>query len=203
MRTLRPALAAVAILAAAQAMTSPAAHASVEAHCVARLVPLASMATAAAPELDCFGTFAESIGFATGGAVRLDPKADRQTQLAELEKALISVPMVGVPGVGVDLGIEVLDANVVAGIDYSDWHYEGSSLTWTAPGRCEGNIGYGSPTMPAGWNDVVSSARGYNGCAAFLHYEDEQYTGDVSSCTCYYIGDGMNDKTSSVQVYAG
>jgi hypothetical protein len=50
------------------------------------------------------------------------------------------------------------------------------------------------------WNDVISSSRGYNNCQ-LKHWEHANWegrsTGWLSSAS--YLGDAMNDETSSLQ----
>jgi len=194
---------AVIVAAAAMALPSLPATAlttgAVEQHCVARVFPQAAMK---APEIiRCFDSFAASVYFSTRGAVRLDPSASRSEQIAKLDEAAAGLPPVPVP-----VAVGELDAlgddNVRIGIDFSDYHYEGSTLTWMAASGCSSTVHWAWPAMPTGWNDVVSSARAYSGCTAWLHYQDNSYTGDVATCTCYYIGDAMNDQTSSEEWYS-
>jgi len=192
---------AVIVAAAAVALSSLPAMALptgvVERHCVARLFPQTAMK---APEIvKCFDSFAASVYFSTNGAVLLDPSASRAAQLEQLDAAKVGVPPVPVP-VGADF--DTIGADVQVGIDFSDYHYQGNSLTWMAPSGCSSTVHWATPTMPATWNDVVSSARAYSGCTTWLHYQDENYGGDVATCTCYYIGDAMNDQTSSEEWYS-
>jgi hypothetical protein len=85
----------------------------------------------------------------------------------------------------------------VLSIDYVNANYGGSSFIWYGGATCA-STSYAQPTMPSGWNDVVSSFRTYSGCLVD-HFENTYYGG---SSTGYwsshsYIGDAMNDRTSS------
>ena len=204
MKSSRPMLAAVALIATAQALLSPVARASAERHCVARLLSTTSVES---PKIvACFDTFTAAASFATDGRVQLDPNADRLAQVAQLDEALsaVQLPPTAPPGSS-GLGDSALNATnggeVVAGIDFADWHYEGNSLWWTAPSGCTG-ASWAAASMPSGWNDIVSSARGYSGCTTYLHYQHINYGGNVAFCTCYFIGSTMNDQTSSEEFYS-
>lgn len=90
----------------------------------------------------------------------------------------------------------------VIGINYSSPNYQGSSLVWVVNNTVGCNTGYSyvSPTMPSGWNDVVSSARTYGGCNNNPHYEHTYYSGAVLNCTCATMG-VMDNATSSEKWY--
>jgi hypothetical protein len=69
---------------------------------------------------------------------------------------------------------------ILIGTDYTDPNYAGSSMRWTAPTGCYYNGGrtsYGATSMPAGWDDVVSSTRTYSGCRATILYDQANYGG--------------------------
>ncbi|MFC6093038.1 hypothetical protein [Saccharothrix lopnurensis] len=88
-----------------------------------------------------------------------------------------------------DIGIQA----VLIGTDYTDPNYAGSSLNWTAPGACYYNgtrPSWGAPSMPAGWDNVVSSTRTYSGCKATMLYDYANY-GGISMVT------GCNSTTLS------
>ncbi|WP_447006708.1 hypothetical protein ACRAKI_09630 [Saccharothrix isguenensis] len=79
------------------------------------------------------------------------------------------------------------------GTDYTDPNFGGSSLNWTAPGGCYYNgtqPSWGASSMPAGWDNVVSSTRTYSGCKATLLYDYTNY-GGISMVT------GCNSPTLS------
>lgn len=70
--------------------------------------------------------------------------------------------------------------SILIGTDYTDPNYGGSSLNWTAPGACYYNGGrtsWSAPSMPAGWDNVVSSTRTYSNCKATLLYDATNYGG--------------------------
>lgn len=137
------------------------------------------------PTIDCFPTFAEAIEFATDGAITAGSAEELDQPMAEL-------------------GITAMVASsVLLGIEYKEVNYSGQSLLiYASSGSgCTSTRSYGYPTMPAGWNNVVSSARSYNGCRA-SHYDYTYYRGDRRLCwgSCMYMGD-MNNRTSSIRFH--
>lgn len=95
------------------------------------------------------------------------------------------------------------ESTVVIGVDYDTWHYIDvpSPKIWEAGTGCDPGHWWVMPNIGGQWNDRISSAKGYSGCVQFRHFEDENYAGALRNCTpnCYYIGDAMNDRTTSLQ----
>lgn len=87
------------------------------------------------------------------------------------------------------------------GIDYEHIDHGGASYWWYGTaGGCYNGQEYAVASMPAGWNDVVSSATGYNNCY-FEHYEHDNWGGTYVICTfdCpNMVTLNFNDKTSSL-----
>jgi hypothetical protein len=129
----------------------------------------------------CFDSFSDAVYAATGEAVRLAPTIQpghvTQEMLAPASQTVIS-------------------------IDYSQPNYQGSTLVWYVNNSYGCNTGwsYANPTMPSGWNDVVSSAHSYGGCNNNPHYEHTYYGGALIFCTCSTMG-VMDNQTSSEKWY--
>lgn len=134
------------------------------------------------PTIDCFPTFAEAVEFATGG----DLSADNP---AALERTLDASGMAPASSSWVLLGIE-----------YANTGYSGASLVLygSSGSGCGSSRTYGFPTMPTGWNNRVSSARSYAGCAS-SHYTLTSYRGSVRTCQggCSTLGT-LNNNVSSI-----
>ena len=169
MITNRRSLQAGIVLAAgllAGGLAAPAAHGAEPAslrlagggtHCVSASVPAGS--TAVAGPATCFGSFAEAISFATGGAVRLPAGAHTVTQ-QQLDAGRARL-MVEQPNVA---------SSVLLGISYWDTGWTGS--TWMHTGS------YGCDTDPdvdwqnagplvgpgGGWDNQIGSAVAYSNC---------------------------------------
>jgi hypothetical protein len=149
-------------------------------HCVTMVQPMRpGEHPAPAASVRCFARFDNAIAYATGGAVRIDAQHSRALEPKELA---------------------VTSSTTVIGVDYRDSGFSGSTLTTTTshtPG-CTDGTSFGSSSMPGGWNDVVSSAIGYQGCNSFRHYEHTSFGGALYTCTCSSMSI-MNDRTSSEQ----
>ncbi len=150
-------------------------------HCVLEIDPIRPGESASQVRpVGCFATFSEAISAATRGAVRLPPDIGPDEVTPEM--------------------LAPAQSNIVIGIDYWDSNFRGQSLVWETPhtAGCSDGSTYGSPGMPPGWNDEVSSARSYAGCNHYYHYEHTNWTGAVLDCggSCATMG-VMNDQTSS------
>lgn len=159
-------------------------------HCVARMNsrgpesadPPSAIQAEPAP-MTCFGTFAEATSFATGGSVKL-PADARPESLTDEQ---LSPPS--------------LTATYVLGVVYADSGFRGGSLSFTDTSTCASGS-KSRPHMPSEWNDKVSSARAFAGCNHFYLYQHSSYDGARIDCgtECRYVGDAMNDRTSSVKL---
>lgn len=136
----------------------------------------------------CFETFAEAAAFATQGRVSLPSDARPQDLWPEL-----------LPSAG----------PYVIGIEYENKVFGGRSLTITYEFPCAvGNVYLNSMPLerqpiwpwPYDWNDKISSARAFSGCNHSYHFEHVNFGGAVADCGtgCSYIGDALNDRTSSI-----
>lgn len=171
---------------------------------VASVPALASAAVAAAPPVRagthcvvaagngaprCFGTFPEAVAAATGGRVRTAPATPRA---AAADPAFTAAIEDGA----------VTAAAVVVGIEYVDASYGGATLTLTAPGRCDDSMDadWFFPSLPAGWNDRITSFRSYNNCAQQL-FRGASMTGGALTgilVSTPNVGAPANDQASSV-----
>ncbi len=89
-------------------------------------------------------------------------------------------------------------SSVLVGIEYSSSGYGGSSLALygSSGSGCYGGVTYGFSSLPGGWNNVISSAQGFNGCDG-RHYDATGYGGSFVDCTCSSMG-AMDNRTSSI-----
>jgi len=167
-------------------------------YCVVDLSPDA----ARAPEENrrCHSTFTDAIADATGGRVtdapattelaRDDADLDlRIDQAAEPDTVTDGSPFAAAPA----------RSPYVLSIEYSARDYGGDAHIFTATAGCN----------PGGWqneyvgnlaNDVISSFRTFSGCKV-RHFEHRDFEGaslDYQESQAY-IGDAMNDQTSSLR----
>lgn len=93
-------------------------------------------------------------------------------------------------------------ATYIIGQVWADDNYTDASWTFTASGDCDTNadVDWNVGSMPSGWNDRVTSFKSYGLCATKI-WENTNYGG--ASLGFYvnrtYVGDAMNDRTSSIQ----
>jgi hypothetical protein len=192
----------IALVAGTLAITeSPAgaapAAAARPAHCVLRPTP-----EGAAPVgVVCLATFRAAISVATGGRVA-DAPLDARAALADPGfTARLTARAAG--GVAPDGG-SVTDSSLVLAIDYSDASFSGSTLTLTGATACDNSsdvdVQYGS--LPGGWNDQISSFRGFNLCEQVL-YRDVNFVGVLTGTigTTGWVGSGANDLASSIRLF--
>jgi hypothetical protein len=161
-------------------------------HCYALLSPIRdnSDESSRMVEMACFDTFSQAIHAATGGRVQLDPSTRPEDVTEEL---LNRVERTGIPA-----------AQVVIGIDWDYTYYGGSSYTWVVSETgCTPSIQYSVSSMPAGWNDRVSSAKAYSNCK-FYHYRDANFGGPYVICNpnCATMGSLDNATSSEKWIYS-
>jgi hypothetical protein len=152
-------------------------------HCVVQIEPFQPGQTASkVSEPACFDNFSDAIFAATGGAVRLP---------LSIEPGEVTEDMLVPP--------EPRSSTVI-GIDYSESGFSGSTLTWTTsnPDGCSDGTIYMQPSMPSVWAKEVSSARSYQGCARYYHYDYANYGGSALDCgySCSTMG-AMDNQTES------
>lgn len=90
--------------------------------------------------------------------------------------------------------------NPLLGIEYYDSGYHGATLTLygTSGSGCYSGTTYGFRSLPSGWNDEISSAKGYSNCWGD-HYQNTGYSGVELVCKPNCSGfSAMNDRTSSI-----
>ncbi len=160
-------------------------------HCYSLLSPISNNSDESLIiESSCFDTFTEAIYSATRGRVLLDPSIRPEDITNEM---LESMEDPGIPG-----------AQVVIGIDWDYTNYGGSSYIWVvSQSGCSPSIHYQVSSMPAGWNDRVSSAKAYSNCS-FNHYRDTNFGGPYLVCNpnCSTMGSLDNATSSEIWLYS-
>jgi hypothetical protein len=140
----------------------------------------------------CFPTFAGVTSAISGGKVVLQSPSELTKEMArKLGQAASSVPQIS---------SAPADAVTVLGIVYDDVGYKGSTKQFLgASGDCAAGTGYSFASMPAGWNDRVSSFESLGRCRVTL-FDGTNFQGssygpmDRASIGALF----MNDRTSSV-----
>jgi hypothetical protein len=173
---LTAALATVAAPAYADATSSAAAS---KKHCVLD----AGSATPA-----CYATFPAAISAATRGLV----KAPATPAAAAAD-----------PSFATELAAAGTQAATwVVGVEWTNASWTGTSLTLRASGPCDNSLDadYVWNTLPAGWNDVITSFRSYNNCAQQLFRNTYRGGGSLTGIltSTPNVGAPANDQASSL-----
>ncbi|HVP20553.1 MAG TPA: hypothetical protein VMS73_01700 [Anaerolineaceae bacterium] len=161
-------------------------------HCYALISPVDENSGGASQMLEsaCFDTFSQAIKAATQGRVELD----QSITPADVTDAMLNTSENG----------SLPASQVIIGIDWDYTNYGGSSNIWAANDYgCSSSIQYGVTTMPSGWDDRVSSARGYSNCNYYYHYQNTSYGGAFIVCHtgCSSMGSLDNDTSSERWTY--
>lgn len=190
MNTRRPSLAATfsALLLAAVTIVPASAASPIPVkggqHCVVRLErPDQPNSAARIASEVCYGSFRDAVFVATEGRTVLPEGVGP----ADLTQAML-------PPAGAT-------TTVVIGVDYDNWHYDDSAGTriWEASSGCSSSLAWFVDDVGSTWANRISSAKAYNNCNRYEHYELKNRQGSLIPCTpnCYEMGI-MNDKTNSL-----
>jgi hypothetical protein len=177
------------IIAAAAAPTAAAGHAqpsnatSDGRHCTIRIEHVsADSAETRIVARTCFGTYAESLRYATRSRVAI-PDNITPDQVTD---AMVAT---GISDV------------VVIGTDYDAANYGSGTFTvnWETSGTCTSTRSWIVSDVGPTYNNHISSAKGYGGCHKFHHWELTGFGGAVLICqpNCPTMG-VMNNQTSSL-----
>jgi hypothetical protein len=183
--------------AAAQAAAVPATAGG--SHCVGFLTTPGS--TTPAPQPECFDTFAKALERASGGQLTEGPKNAADAMADPAFNAQVDTANATAERARAGGGFAAATVRTVVSIDYSGSSYGGSDYIWSGTnGNCSTrttDTDYILVSMPAGWDNVVSSYRAYANCWV-RHWENTSWTG---SSYGYYgsrssLG-AMDNETSS------
>jgi hypothetical protein len=136
-------------------------------------------------EPECFDTFSSAIAAATDGGVQLPPSA-----------TVDSVDEQTVNGSAAAL------VHPIIAFEYKNIAFDTRVLIVRSPdgrGCLPGRV-LGRRTLPAVANNDISAARAFAGCHHSFHFDLIRFHGANIDChtACSYIGDAMNDRTSSI-----
>lgn len=160
-------------------------------HCYALIAPIEEDGNGSSRIIkkECFANFADSIYAATNGRVQLD----RSIQPDEVTNEALNS----------NNGVNSSSSQVVIGIDWDSTNFAGSSYTWVVSGSgCSSSTQYSVSSMPSGWDNRVSSARGYSGCNYFYHYQNTNFGGSSVVCNTECATMGSLDNATSSEKWA-
>lgn len=155
-------------------------------HCVMMLNPIRpGEKSSEVVSYNCYSTFSQSISAATGGRIHLASSVRPQ----DVTRAMLQTG-------------ESPNTTFIIGIEYKDSNYKGDTLSYgTSSGGCSPYQSFGVTSMPAGWDNVISSVAGdLDYCYWTVLWENTNYGGarlNVAGSTSY-VGNAMNDQTSSI-----
>jgi hypothetical protein len=159
-------------------------------HCAARLQPVApkdahGVIRAKLVDMGCFGTFAEALSAATGGAVRV---AAGTTPAGLTERQLRASTNV------------VPNSNVLIGTEWDDSTYGGLSVSYSAPTACAGDDIWDVNYVGDNWNDRFESGKGFGGCDHNRKFGAADFAGTSIVCTPNCADYGvLQNKVSSLR----
>ena len=142
-------------------------------------------ATGTAP-MRCFATFDEALKASGAQLTQGSKNTQSASDPAATERAGVAAA-----------------ATYVLSIDYTGSNYTGNALIWTGPSPCTTrttDVDYQIPSMPAGWDNVISSYKTYANCWG-KDWENTNYTGASVGYngSRSYIGAALDNRTSSEQ----
>src|SRR5574340_410970 len=112
----------------------------------------------------CFENFSEALQEATNGRVTLDSSIKPN----EVTNDILNSFSDG----------DIANQQVVIGIDWDYTNFGGSSYTWVVTtSGCSSSVSYNIPTMPFGWDNRVSSSKGYSNCNNYYHFQNTNFGG--------------------------
>jgi hypothetical protein len=149
----------------------------------------------------CFDTFTAALAEATGGRIDDAPATADEASTDEQLDARIDAPFVGELTFGVEPKEPVKE--FVLSIEYAARDFGGSANIFTGSSGCtaaDDTVDFSVAFVGNDWNDIISSFRTFSGCRV-KHYEHRDFGGASLpyQTTQDYIGDAMNDQTSSLQ----
>jgi hypothetical protein len=166
-------------------------------YCATKATPLGEATKTSTADSQCFGTRGEALAVAMGdaGYARL---SDSQALALTAEGGALNKPLA-------ENALAAQTATPLIGIDFTDWHYLGASnYIYNFPNGCQTGP-YTINNEPLGWDESISSSIlvATGGCSHHFLYDGPNRTfSAIIDCTygnsdCYYVGDIMNDQTSS------
>jgi hypothetical protein len=159
-------------------------------------------------EEGCYASFTEAIAVATGGAITDAPDDSRAA--VDDPEFIARLDALGSARPKPTNGSAQLSSSVVVGIVWKDANFLGDSWIFWKPWGCDGNPATkdweisnlnAPPYSDYGFNDVISSFRSYAWCTTVLYDDWMGFGASLSGEEMSYVGDTMNDRTSSIRFY--
>jgi hypothetical protein len=177
------------------AVPAPAGGATAESATAAAPAPAAAAPhcalVAGSATAHCFGTYRAAIAFGTGGRVTDAPLSARSAALDPGFARTMSAPAAVTPR-----------ASLLLGTEYADANFGGASLSLFGAGRCDNSsdADFRFASLPAGWNDRITSFRSFSNCAQQL-FRNTNFGGGsltIIISSLANVGAAANDQASSL-----
>jgi hypothetical protein len=145
--------------------------------------------------LRCFATYRAAIAYGTGGRVTDAPL----TGSAAAVDRTFAAEMAALPAATPKLDPK---ARVLLGTEYANANFLGASLNLFGAGNCDNSsdADFRFASMPAGWNDRITSFRSFSNCAQQL-FRSVNFTGGSLTLiitSLANVGAAANDQASSI-----
>jgi hypothetical protein len=139
----------------------------------------------------CFGTYRAAVAYGTGGRVTDAPTSARTAALDPAFARTVSA----LPAV-------TASASVLLGTEYANANFGGASLSLFGAGRCDNSsdADFRFASLPAGWNDRITSFRSFSNCAQQL-FRNTNFGGGsltIIISSLANVGAAANDQASSL-----
>ena len=141
----------------------------------------------------CFGTYRAAVAYGTGGRVSHAPVSARAAALDPAFARTMSALAAATPKVA---------ASTLLGTEYADANFSGASLSLFGAGRCDNSsdADFRFASLPAGWNDRITSFRSFSNCAQQL-FRNTNFGGGsltIIISSLANVGAAANDQASSL-----
>jgi hypothetical protein len=139
----------------------------------------------------CFSTYRAAVSYGTGGRVTDAPVSARSAALdPTFARAMSALPAV------------TPKASVLLGTEYANANFGGASLSLFGAGRCDNSsdVDFRFASLPAGWNDRITSFRSFSNCAQQL-FRNTNFGGGsltIIISSLANVGAAANDQASSL-----
>jgi hypothetical protein len=126
--------------------------------------------------------------------------------MSVVRKVAVGVVASGLAVAGLVGAASGASASTIIGQEFVDSNYNGAILSVTVGSNgftCTGttsDVDASLGSMPSGWNDRISSFRGFSNCWTKI-YEHSGFGGAALGYQgdTRYVGDALNDQTSSIR----
>jgi hypothetical protein len=153
----------------------------------------------------CFATFRAAVAYGTGGRVTDAPVSARTAATdATFTRKMGALPATAVKTAATSgtTPATAAAASVLLGVEYADANYLGASVSFFGATRCDNSsdADFRFASMPAGWNDRITSFKSFSNCAQQL-FRSTSFTGGsltIIIVNLANVGSAANDQASSL-----